>query len=161
MLTAEKLREQLHYDPATGVFTRRVARANNTKVGDIAGSRNDEGYVVVKVLSHSYRAHRLAWLHVYGVWPQNPLDHINGIRDDNRIENLRAATHTENLRNAKKRKNTRCALKGVNFNKGRFRAIITVASKRIHLGYYDTEEDAHAAYMAAAEKEFGAFARAE
>lgn len=88
------------------------------------------------------------------------MDHINGVRDDNRISNLREATGAENCRNRKKRRNTRYA-KGVTVKYGRFLARIWVRGKRICIGRYDTEEEAHAAYVASAEKEFGAFARAE
>jgi hypothetical protein len=161
MLTAEELRERLDYDPETGVFTWRMSNNFSYKIGDVAGSRSDKGYVRVVVLGHVYRAHRLAWLHVNGVWPQNQIDHINGIRDDNRIENLREATNAENQRNSKKRANTGCTLKGVYNDNGRFYARIWVQKKSVYLGCYDTEEEAHAAYKAAAEKEFGAFARAE
>ena len=160
MLTAEELREQLDYDPETGVFTRRVSNNRAYKIGDVAGSYDADGYRTIKIQQRSYKAHRLAWMYVYGVWPLAQIDHINGARDDNRIANLREATCSENNRNSKKYLNKRYA-KGVDVNHGRFRARIWVRGKRIHLGYYNTEEEAHAAYVAAAEKEFGAFARAE
>ena len=161
MITAEELREQLDYDPETGVFTRRVTMSNRIKIGDVAGSLSDEGYLKFRVNNKRYFAHRLAWLYVHGVWPCAQIDHINGDRDDNRIANLREATCVENSRNSKKRRGGRCRLKGVYIQKHRFGAQIRVQGKNIYLGYYDTEEEAHAAYVAAAEKEFGAFARAK
>ena len=160
MITAEELREQLDYDPKTGVFTRRASNNFARKIGDVAGYYTDLGYRRIEIKYRSYAAHRLAWLHVYGVWPRAEIDHINSVRDDNRIANLREATRAENNRNAKTRRNKRCA-KGVDMRRGRFRARILAQGKSIHLGYYATEEEAHAAYVAAAEKEFGAFARAE
>ena len=160
MLTDAKLRELLAYDLATGVFTWRC-QVGRAKAGQKAGVKRSDGYWVIKINRRLYRAHRLAWLYVYGEWPRNELDHINGIRDDNHIANLRDATRVENGRNRKKRRDARCALKGVSVQNKRFRAQIKLAGKTIHIGYYDTEEEAHAAYMAAAEKEFGAFARAE
>lgn len=161
MLTAEELREQLDYDPLTGVFTRRVTMSNRIKIGDVAGSLSDEGYLRFRVGNKIYSAHRLAWLYVYGVWPTKDIDHVNGARNDNRIANLREATRAENVQNAKKRRGAHCRLKGVHMRKHRFCAQIKARGKQIFLGVYDTEEEAHAAYMAAAEKEFGAFARAE
>ena len=160
MLTAEELRELLAYDLATGVFTWR-RDVHHVKTGQKAGGKNLEGYWVITVNRRGYRAHRLAWLHVYGVWPRAEIDHINSVRDDNRIANLREATRAENNRNRKKQHNGRCSLKGIYLAKGRFRAQIRAHGKTTHIGYYDTEEEAHAAYVAAAEKEFGAFARAE
>jgi hypothetical protein len=162
MLTAEELRERLDYDPLTGVFTWRASNNFSYKTGDVAGYYTDLGYRRIEMKGRSYAAHRLAWLHVYGVWPPAELDHINGVRDDNRIANLREATRAENNRNTKAWRNKRCALKGVDMPRGRgFRARIRAQGKSVHLGYYGTEEEAHAAYKAAAEKEFGAFARAE
>jgi hypothetical protein len=161
MLTAEELREQLDYDPLTGVFMRQVSNSNRIKRGDVAGTRTDRGYRTIRLLNGRYMAHRLAWLYVYGDWPAKCVDHINGVRDDNRIANLREATFVENGRNMKKRPQTRCKLKGVSVINNRFRAQIGIRRKVIYLGIYDTEEEAHAAYVAAAEKEFGAFARAE
>ena len=161
MITAEELRKQLDYDPATGVFTRRISNNFRYKIGDVAGSYDKDGYIRIQVQGRLYIAHRLAWLYVHGAWPPAQIDHINGVRDDNRIANLREATNTDNCRNAKKRRNTRCALKGVYMEGKRFCASICVHGKSMRLGLYDTEEEAHAAYVAAAEKEFGAFARAE
>ena len=161
MITAEELREQLDYDPETGVFTRRVTMSNRIKIGDVAGSLSDEGYLRFRVGNKIYSAHRLAWLYVYGVWPMKDIDHVNGARNDNRIANLREATRAENVQNAKKRSGARCRLKGVHMRKHRFCAQIKVNKKSVFLGIYDTEEEAHAAYVAAAEKEFGAFARAK
>ena len=161
MITAEELREQLNYDPETGVFTRRVRSSTRIRIGDVAGWSDKQGYVRIRVLTRIRAAHRLAWLHVHGVWPPNEIDHINGMRGDNRISNLREATHAENCRNRKKPRTGRCALKGVYMKRGRFCAKIKMNGKQTHIGYYDTEKDAHDAYMAAAEKEFGAFARAE
>ena len=161
MLTAEELREHLDYDPETGVFTRRTTISNCVQIGYVAGGKSTNGYIRLRVLNKKYSAHRLAWLYVYGSWPSKHLDHINGIRDDNRVANLREATPSENSRNMKKRRSARCKLKGVRVYKGRFLAQICVRGKNVHLGCYDTEEEAHAAYLAAAKKEFGAFARAE
>jgi hypothetical protein len=161
MITAEELRERLDYDPETGVFTRRISTNFKYKIGDVAGHYNSDGYRCIQIQNREYRAHRLAWLYVHGVWPLAQIDHINGTRDDNRIANLREATRSENGMNKKNHRNKRCALKGVDIHYGRFRARISVQRKTIFLGCYDTEEEAHAAYMAAAEKEFGAFARAE
>ena len=161
MITAEELREQFDYDQETGVFTRRVRSSNCIKIGCVAGTLNSDGYLKFRVNNKRYFAHRLAWLYVHGVWPCAQIDHINGDRDDNRIANLREATCAENSRNSKKRRGGRCRLKGVYIQKHRFGAQIRMQGKNIYLGYYATEEEAHAAYVAAAEKEFGAFARAE
>ena len=98
-LTAEKLRELLHYDPDTGIFTRKVRTANRVQVGDAAGCQNGHGYLLIMVQSRLYRAHRLAWLHTHGVWPEDQLDHVNRIRTDNRIDNLRAVTNKQNGQN--------------------------------------------------------------
>jgi|688.fasta_scaffold385740_2 hypothetical protein len=164
MPTQQELKELLHYDPDTGVFTWKAAVGKRIKIGRTTGTPNGKGYLRVKIKGRLYLAHRLAWLYVYGVWPKWPevqIDHINNVRSDNRIENLRVSTHRQNSQNRKKVLGCTCKLKGASKRLGRFRAHITIDNKKVSLGSYDTEEEAHAAYKAAAEKEFGAFARAE
>jgi len=161
MLTQQELKELLHYDPTTGVFTWKTSFANHIREGRTAGSLRQTGYIAVKIFGHEYGAHRLAWVYTYGDWPENQIDHIDGVRHNNRIVNLRQATHTQNAHNSKKRRGVKCGLKGAFPYRGKFRAKICVKGKNIYLGDYNTEEEAHAAYMAAAKEEFGAFARAE
>lgn len=90
MITQEELKEYLHYDPLTGDFNWTIGK-RGLKVNSKAGSMNDQGYVIIRINNIRYRAHRLAWLYVYGHFPINEIDHINGVRSDNRIENLRDA----------------------------------------------------------------------
>lgn len=100
-LTAERLRELLHYDPEAGVFTRRTNSNNKARIGDVAGHRTAKDYWSIKISGVAHSAHRLAWLYVYGAWPREGVDHANGIKTDNRIANLREATHSENMQNKK------------------------------------------------------------
>src|SRR6202035_4009666 len=99
LLTAERLREFIHYDPLTGVFTwlvlpvcrgpRFVGRGpNQVRVGGIAGCvSKSNGYRRIKIGGHPYCAHRLAWLYMTGTWPKDEIDHINRVRSDNRFCN--------------------------------------------------------------------------
>jgi hypothetical protein len=96
-LTAERLRERLHYDAETGVFTRRVG-SGHAHAGDMAGSVHSTGYVRIGIDGGKYTAHCLAWLYVHGVWPSDQIDHINRNRSDNRIANLRQRRHRVALR---------------------------------------------------------------
>jgi hypothetical protein len=162
MITAERLRELLAYDPETGVFTWLVARSNHIKVGDIAGWLNgEEGYTRIKVDGHPYMAHRLAWLHVTGSWPVTQIDHVNCTRDDNRWTNLREATQSQNAANVRIRGKTKASgFKGVHRHGRRWKAVITKDGRNTSLGYFDAPEEAHAAYVKAAREYHGEFARA-
>lgn len=95
-LTAERVRELLHYEPATGIFTRRIRTSNRTKVGAIVGADNGKGYLQISVDWRLYSAARLAWLYMTGEWPKEEIDHINRVRSDNRFSNLREATRSSN-----------------------------------------------------------------
>ena len=160
-LSQDQLKEVLFYSPDTGLFIRRKqGRGTRCKIGDVAGSTQVTGYVAIQVLSIMYRAHRLAWLYVYGEWPQDQIDHVNGIRDDNRICNLRQATNSENKMNTKIMKNNTSGYKGVHWckTKNKWQAKITVNKKYISLGQFDNAESAGAAYQDAADKYHQEFA---
>jgi hypothetical protein len=136
-LTAERLKELLSYDPDTGVFRRE--KTNQKKlVGSVAGCKNGvSGYRVVRVADSLYLEHRLAWLYV---WPVDQIDHINGIRDDNRIVNLREASATENMQNYALRRDNSSGHQGVCWNKSAKKWHVQVRSPdgKNHVGYFDS-----------------------
>ncbi len=153
-LKHERLIELFDYDPDTGVFIRKVATAN-VKAGKITGSVNTGGHLGFRVDRRMYLAHRLAWFYVYGEWPDSQIDHINGVKTDNRIENLRKATYSinaQNLRNA--RKDNKTGFLGVCWKKSskKFIAQIQIAGRVCHLGMFETAEKAHEAYITAKRK---------
>jgi hypothetical protein len=162
-ITAERLRELLHYDPETGVFTRRVSTNNAYRVGDIAGGINSQGYLQIRLDKRLYKAHRLAWLYVHGELPPADVDHINGIKNDNRLGNLRPATRSQNQANMRKHDANTSGYKGVSWNQQhrKWRANIRVNGRLKYLGAFDGPAEAHAAYLRAAEGGFGEFARSE
>ncbi len=100
ILSYDRLRELLHYDPETGVFTRLTKTGSRWLAGQIATPTMDSnGYAQLFVAGKKRAAHRLAWLYVYGTYPLGQVDHINGIQTDNRIANLRDTTPSENCQN--------------------------------------------------------------
>jgi hypothetical protein len=151
-LTAERLREVLHYEPETGVFTWRLRRGCRAK-GSIAGATHHSGYWRIRVDEVLYNAHRLAWLYMTGEWPAEELDHINRDNADNRWANLREATRSQNGANTIRPNPS--GFRGVKKIRGRWRATIMVQKRGIFLGYYSTPEEAHAAYTNAARTYFG------
>lgn len=165
-LTQARLKELLHYDPAAGVFTWRVTRCHKAKTGQRAGNTTYNGrsrrYRQIGICNRNYHAGRLAWLYVTGEWPSRCVDHANCDSLDDRWTNLRLATSSQNNANRRVCKNNTTGFKGVSYHKGkkRYRAAIGLGRKSVHLGHYDTPEEAHAAYLAAAKRLFGEFARA-
>lgn len=152
-LTAQRLREILDYDPTTGALTWR-ARPGRKFVfaGRTANCIDHYGYVVVysNALGGQFAGHRLAWLHRFGVWPKGQIDHINGDRTDNRIDNLRDVSIASNLQNiSRARKHNKSGFLGVTTAKGGFIAEIEHHKKRTYLGWFKTAEAAHAAYIQA------------
>lgn len=163
MLTAERLREVLNYDPETGVFTWKERLSNRIHVGDVVGWKNNkenDKSIETSIEGRRYPLHRLAWLYVYGEWPADLIDHINGNARDNRIANLRPASKLENNWNTKKSKRNTSGYKGVSFNKamGRWVASIRTVDGQLTLGYFEDREKAHAEYVRVAKIYRGEFA---
>ena len=151
-LTAERVRELLDYDPETGVLTWKVRRGGRAHLGAVAGVPDGLGYVSIRVDSRLYRAHRLAWLLSHGRWPPEQIDHINGVRDDNRLSNLREATRGQNMENQRRpRAGNTSGFLGVCWHarSKKFMARITTGGTRFYLGVYPDAESAHAAYLKA------------
>lgn len=153
-LSANELMAQLHYDPETGIFTRKVIKASRfaKSQGESIGSLNDSGYVVISVNSKPQRAHRLAWLYMTGNWPSGEIDHINGVRTDNRWGNLRDVATRVNAQNKRSAmSHSKTGLLGASWNKRdeRFVSRIKAGKKYLSLGGFDTAEQAHAAYIKA------------
>ena len=153
-LTAARLRELLSYDSATGIFRRLVSTSSNAKAGDVAGSLSNKGYLLIYVDGSRYLAHRLAWLYVHGAWPDDQLDHWNGIRSDNWIENLRKATNDQNQQNRVASRGSTSGHLGVCWHSSnkRWMAQIMIGKKTKYLGYFSSVEEASAAYAAAKAK---------
>ena len=160
MLTVERLREMLDFDPETGVFQWRRTTSNRVSVCSCAGHSGRKGYIYIRLDRRLYRAHRLAWLYQKGLWPVGQIDHINGVACDNRFINLREASHAENQRNTGIQKNSTSGLKGVSWSKKdkRWIAQITFNRKHYYLGGFKSKEEAHKAYCASAKQHFGNFA---
>ena len=146
-LTAERLREVLSYDVSSGEFVWKVRPAQNIRAGTVAGHKNGQGYWAIRVGGEKHNAHRLAWLYVYGRWPADQIDHRNGVRDDNRIDNLREATLSENQQNRKPNSNNVSGHQGVGWQirSGKWQARIRINGVLTHIGLYEDIKDAIAA----------------
>jgi hypothetical protein len=160
MLTRRRLKQLINYSPTTGVFTH-VQSHDGVYAGQVAGCIGGNGYRVISIDDRRYQASHLAWLYVHGRLPKKLMDHINLVRADDRIVNLRESTVSGNGANKRKYASNTSGYKGVVHIKktGRWRAQIGKAGKSFPLGYYVTKQAAHAAYMLAAERMHGEFAR--
>jgi hypothetical protein len=162
MITQERLKELFYYHPESGDFIRIVRVAQRTHLGDHAGYL-ENGYLVFRVDGKKYKAHRLSWLYTHGTFPPDQIDHINGVKTDNRMVNLRPATNAENRRNCGAPAANTSGHKGVCWHKptGKWYAQIQVGTGvPKYLGIFDDIEEAAATYQAAALKYHGEFAHA-
>jgi hypothetical protein len=137
-------------------------RFNRLFAGKIAGRPDSGGHRQVTVGGSLYYVHRILWKVAYGADPEAQVDHINGVRSDNRLANLRSAKHEENSQNRQKHRNNTSGFKGVSWHSkaGKWQAVIYVGGRNRRLGLHNTPEEAHAAYMDAASVHHGDFARA-
>jgi hypothetical protein len=154
--TIDELRSAIGYDPDTGVFTRKAAYGR-AKAGAVLGTKMRTGYLSVCFKGQNFKAHRLAWFYVHGVMPSSPIDHVNGDRKDNRIENLRLATNSQNCMNKRKRIDSSSPYKNVTWNKEQSKWNVKIQGK--HIGSFVDGEFADLVACMAREKYHGAFAR--
>jgi hypothetical protein len=138
------LRQLLAYDPNTGKITWTSDSPPSDEVTTEALCFNCNGYRIGRINGTSYRAHRVAWALFYGVWPRFQIDHINGIRSDNRIVNLRDVSQSENFKNQARYKNNNSGVTGVSWSKNnnRYVAYIYLGKSRVHLGSFKSIEEA-------------------
>lgn len=144
-----RLLQVIHYDPITGLFAWKN-RTKGIKPGARPGNMMKKGYIRIFIDGRSYQANVLAWFYTTGKWPTGDVDHRNGERADNRMENLRDVSRMINLQNSTVPKATSTiGLRGVQRNHSRFMARIQSAGRSQYIGTYDTPEQAHAAYLEA------------
>ena len=154
ILAQKELKELLHYDPDTGVFTWVASPSTIVKIGDITGCPDSRGYLVIGIKGKIYKSHRLAWLYMMGEWPTGEIDHINHIKNDNRWINLREVTHKENGRNQALSKNSTSGACGVHWVKRdeKWRTRIKVNGENLHLGCFFDKFEAICARKSAENK---------
>jgi hypothetical protein len=137
------IQEILHYDPTTGFFRWKIF-SGPARPGDIAGGKTWDGYLNISLQKKSYKAHRLAWVVMTGHEPVGVVDHIDGNPSNNAWSNLRLATIKQNCENRRIYSNNTSGFRGVSFSKElkKWSAQVTHFCKSIHLGYFDTAEQA-------------------
>lgn len=155
-LTQEELKKYLHYDPETGLFTWKVKKARNTIVGSVAGTPDKDGYILIGINKVMVKAHRLAFLYMEGYFPENDVDHINRIKDDNRWCNLREVSKSCNQRNCGVYEKNKIGITGVYWHERDklWMSYIGVYKKTINLGCHKNKLDAAKARWEA-EKKYG------
>lgn len=154
IVTPTDLKNKYRYCEKTGqIFYR-----SNDKV---AGYVDKYGYRQISIMGKRVAAHRVVWCMLHGDWPQKIVDHVNGNRDDNRIDNLRLATARENCHNRLPSRGAKSKYKGVDWHRcvGKWRARIKTETGTLHLGHFETEESAREAYLLAEPYFFGSFAK--
>lgn len=147
-----RVNELLSYNSRTGILKWKIARSRWHVPGSVAGHLTYWGYSTIMVDGKSYYAHRLAWLLHTGKWPKNQIDHINRVRDDNRIENLREATKSQNQINSGMYRNNKSGYRGVHFSKAANKWVAEIKRDGVirHLGVFVTAKEASNKFMEAA-----------
>lgn len=147
-LTQEYLKEIISYDKDSGLISWIKPTSKRARKGSYATGKDSGGYLRVGINGVRYRIHRIVWLYVYGKWPEKLIDHINGVKTDNRIENLRDASCSMNIQNVRKaRSDNKNGTLGVTNVGKKWRAKININGECKHVGYFYTKELAHEAYL--------------
>lgn len=159
-ITYEEAKRLLSYNPDTGDLIWKVDRNTEILAGQHAGCADSKGYIILKLCQKNYSAHRIIWLLMYGNFPVNHIDHINGNPSDNRRCNLREATPSQNGGNRKISKNNKSGYKGVYWHKRakKWSTHIRYQGNTIHIGNFDTKEEAAKEHNKTALKYFGEYA---
>ena len=142
MITYKRLKEVLHYNPDTGIFTRIDQNFGSIKIGQEAGWIDVKGYKNIKIDTKTFFAHRLAFLYMEGYWPENQVDHTNRVRDDNRWCNLREASRSCNMKNKDIQTNNTSGVTGVSKQGNSWIARVNYKNKRIYIGNFKSFDDA-------------------
>jgi len=158
-LSQARLKELLHYNLNTGIFTNLTYRSSNAKKGDVAGciiDLNGKKYLSIRIDGASYLCHRLAWLYVTGLFPSATIDHSDGNGTNNAFSNLASVTHLENHKNKRLHSNNKSGVCGVFMDKSRdkWRTEIKINFKTIHLGRFNDFFEACCARKSA-ERKYG------
>lgn len=161
MFSHEDLKSLLRYDPETGKFYSLYSHKGLPIGREVGGLDGD--YVRLSVNGKIYRGHRIAWFYMTGAWPLEDIDHINGIKSDNRFCNLREASRGQNMMNIGVKRHNTSGYKGVSFysKTGKWKAQIQHQGKKMGLGYFDDVKEAAEAYIFAALDLHGEYARIE
>jgi len=156
MLTQDQLKSVITYDSSTGLFFRQ-----KNSVQCLAGTLSKSGYVQIGIFGKRYYAHRLAWLYEFGEMPDFDIDHKNGNKQDNRIENLRIATRSQNIMNVGIKSNNTSGIKGVSWIKkrGKWQALVCINGLNHHLGLYEDIRKAERAVVTFRESMIGEFCK--
>ena len=159
MLTQAELQSQLNYDPETGIFTWKISKSGIKKINQVAGNTDQKGYRRIKINQIIYKEHRLAWLYVYGEFPKIQIDHINRIKTDNRICNLREATTSQNGFNKELNKRNKSGFRNVSWDKHhkKWKVTLRCNKKEIFIGTFKDIDLANKAAIEARIKYFGEF----
>jgi hypothetical protein len=162
MIDASEMQDNFNYDPETGKFTRKKDSGlhNQWKAGREVGSLSDGGYVTLSLHKKNYKAHRVAWAIMTGSWPSLEIDHINGVKDDNRWCNLRQAHHHENMANSKKYRTNKSGYKGVQkVGPSAWMAIVKAKGESYYLGCFGCPTAAYIARISKVKELHGEFMR--
>ena len=153
------LKTHFNYDQETGIFSRKVKVSNRSEIGKPLLAGKNSGRIIIHIKNKVYKAHHLAWVYVYGVWPKE-IDHINNDPTDNRISNLRESTRSENLYNKRKTKKNKSGVKGVSWDEDRKKWFVRIGfnGKNYALGRYENFNDAVSVITEARKKHHKDFA---